>query len=147
MLFLFITVYSPTEPSRRPRRFSVVTSTLLTLMQMLMTKVRKRKKTRMKKAGTDPRNRLRGGWGGRVSLRSTSPVSWKVVTWPTKTMRFALQTCLRGSRCVCVCVFVNLCFSNFMLACIYSLSLYFEMDHTGRVADFVIRLVVTFHPC
>lgn len=90
----------PTEPSRRLRRFLVATLTLLTLTPMLMTRVRRMMMIKMKRAGTDPRSKLRGGWGGKAFLRSTSQVSSKVVTWLTRTMRSAPQTCPRGSRCV-----------------------------------------------
>lgn len=75
---LLFAVHPPTEPSRRPKKYLVETLTLLTSMQTITTRGRKR--TRMKKVGTDPRSRRRGGRGGRASLRSTSPVSWKVVT-------------------------------------------------------------------
>lgn len=92
-----------TVPSRRPKKSLAATLTLQTLKQMLMTRVRRRRKTRMKRVGTGPRSRQRGGKGGRASLRFTSPVSWKVVTWRTKIMRSALRTCPRGSRCVCAC--------------------------------------------
>lgn len=94
-----------TVHSRRPKKSLAATLTLQTLKQMLMTKVRRRKKTRMKRVGTGPRSRQRGGKGGRASLRFTSPVSWKVVTWRTKITRSALRTCPRGSRCVCLSVF------------------------------------------
>lgn len=64
-----------TEPSRRPKKSLAATSTSPTLKQMLMIRVRRRKKTRMKRVGTDPRSRQRGGKGGRAFLRSTSPAS------------------------------------------------------------------------
>lgn len=89
-----------TEPSRRPKKSLVATSTSLTLKQMLMIRVRRRKKTRMKRVGTDPRSRQRGGKGGRAFLRSTSPASSRAVIWRTKTMRSAPQICPRGFRCV-----------------------------------------------
>lgn len=72
---------------------------------MPTTRARRRKRTKMKRDGTAQRSRLRGGKAGRASLRSTSPASWKVVTWPTKTMRSVLPTCLKDSRCVLVTVF------------------------------------------
>lgn len=99
-LFNDLHVNLATEPSKRPRKFLVETSTLPTLMQTPMTRVKKRKRTSMRRAGTDPRNRSRGGRVERASLSFMSPVSWKAVTWLTRIMRSVLQTCLKGFRWV-----------------------------------------------
>lgn len=96
----FYTLNVCAEHCRKHRKSLAGTLTLLTLKRTLTTRARRRRKTRMKRAGTGPRSRQRGGRGGRAFLKFTSPVSWRAVTWPIKTMRSALPTCPRGSRCV-----------------------------------------------
>ena len=89
-----------TELFRKPKRSSEGTLTLQSLTQRRTMMQRRRRKTRRTRAGTGPRSRPRRGWADAASSRSMSPASWRAVTWLTRTMRSAPQTCRRDSRCV-----------------------------------------------
>lgn len=119
LLHLPFPLNSLTEPSRRPKKSLVATLTLLNWKQTCMNRARRRKKTKMKKVGTVPKSRQRGGWGGKAFLNSTSLVSWKAVTWQIRITRSVLQTCPRDSRCVVVC---NI--TLFFVLCITTTALY-----------------------